>query len=282
MKKFSVIIPFYNGLETIEELVSRIIAVGIVAGFKFDIIIVDDSGSAESNLKLQEVFKGYELVSVIPLSRNFGQHVATFIGILKASNNPVITMDEDLKFAPEDVPKLVNVLNDNDMVYGVVARKAGAETFRDLVLGVIKPMLSNRYPAKTSSFRIISKDIVLGIKNVLPRYIQIEGMLIQKSRRYDYVNVENGTDSNRKSSYNVFSLYLMISGLLTHYTLVPWLVISVVVLAISPYAVCNFQPFELALISGLSTLALFNIYGEVKNIVLNYDTKKELARLGLN
>lgn len=282
MKKFSVIIPFYNGFETIEELVSRVIAVGIVAGFKFDIIIVDDSGSVEINVKLQKIFEGYELVSVLPLSRNFGQHVATFIGILKASDNPVITMDEDLKFVPEEIPQLINLSENNDVVYGVAGREGRAEIFRELVLGVIKPMISNRYPAKTSSFRFISSAMVTKIKNVLPRYVQIEGMLIQKSRRYDYVNVENGTDSNRKSSYNVFSLYLMISGLLTHYTLVPWLVISVVILAISPYAVCNFQPFELALISALSTLAVFNIYGEVKNIVLNHDTKKELARLGLN
>jgi glycosyltransferase involved in cell wall biosynthesis len=241
-------------------------------------MIVDDSGKPHMVDNLDGMFDSNENVEVIHLSQNLGQHVATFIGILKSDTGDVVTIDEDLKFSPEALSLLFKAKEQNDVVYGFTPRGGSSEIFREFVLGIAKPMLSNQYPIRTSSFRLISTEMVRGLQQLRPRYIQMEGMLIQNAKRFGYVDVEDGTDDERRGGYNPLSLYLMVSGLFTHYTLIPWIGISVIILGLLPFA----GPVELWQLAGLGLLSIFatiNIYGEVKNMLLNRAVKRELKGL---
>lgn len=277
--EISVVIPFYNGLGTVGELVSRVTSVCVSHELPFQIIIVDDSGKPSLSSDLQRIFKKHEYVSVFSLHKNIGQHAATFIGILHCGKTSVVTMDEDLKFIPEDIPVLLQMLGDNDLVYGLVPRNGTVGMFREFVLGVLKPMISTRYPKRTSSFRLISSKTVEELKRLRPRYIQMEAMLIQNCKHFEYCEVEDQHGKSRESGYSSLSLYLMISGMLSHYTWVPWIGISIIIPALTS-AIVDAEMWKVALMSVLSLMSVINIYGEIKNVIRNRATKKELKRLG--
>lgn len=277
----TVIIPFYNGFDFMIELVEKTLICLHENQRKVKVIIVNDSGSQSSADTLEAMFENHDEVELIHLSQNFGQHVATFIGLLNVDEGDVLTIDEDLKYSPEDIPLLLEKQEENDVVYGFIPRNGLAEVPRDFILGVIKPMLSNRYPSNTSSFRLISSDFVAGLKQLRPNHIQLEGMIIPNAKRYGIVEVKDGSSHGRKGGYSLLSLYLMLSGLITHYTLIPWIGMSVIILALIPLSV-NQKMWQFGLMCLLGLFAIVNIYGEIKNISRKRGAKKEFKRLGID
>jgi undecaprenyl-phosphate 4-deoxy-4-formamido-L-arabinose transferase len=276
----TIVIPFFNGLDTIKNLVERISLTCTENRLAAHVMIVDDSGKPHIFDNLDGMFDSNENVEIIHLSQNLGQHVATFIGILKSDTGDVVTIDEDLKFSPEALSLLYKAKEQNDVVYGYVPRKGIKEVPRDFILGVIKPMLSNRYPSNTSSFRLISADFVDGLKKLRPSYVQMEGLIIQNAKRYGFVELVDGSVNGRDGSYSFVSLYLMLSGLVTHYTLVPWVGMSLIILILLPFSLDR-EIWQFGLLSVLGLLALLNVYGEIKNFILKVATRKEFKRLGI-
>lgn len=276
----TVVIPFFNGLNTIKELVERIFASGGDNQLDIHVIIVNDSGKPAWDKSLEGLFETNENVEIIHLSQNLGQHVATFIGILKSSAGDVVTIDEDLKFSPKDIPLLLREKEQNDVVYGYVPRNGIKEVPRDFILGIIKPMLSNRYPSNTSSFRLISSDLAEGLKRLRPSYVQIEGLIIQNAKRYGLVEIKEGYEDGRAGGYSILSLYLMLSGLVTHYTLVPWVGMSLIILILLPFSLER-EIWQVTLLAMLGIFALVNVYGEMKNLLRKRATRREYDRLGI-
>ena len=64
--------------------------------------------------------------SVVRLSRNFGQHPAVFAGFEVSRGDVVVTLDSDLQYPPEEIPRLIEQLSPPE--YPVVSgfRASGA------------------------------------------------------------------------------------------------------------------------------------------------------------
>ncbi len=62
------------------------------------------------------------------LRRNYGQHNAVLAGVAAAHYGVVVTMDDDLQHLPEQLPTLLEPLEDPhvDLVYGVARRRSTA------------------------------------------------------------------------------------------------------------------------------------------------------------
>lgn len=113
----SIVVPVYGGERTIEALVTRTGAALEASGWSWEVILVCDrprDGSWEVARRLAASSPG---VSAVRLRRNFGQHPATLLGIRRAVGRTIVTMDEDLQHAPEDVPTLVR----ESLAHGAIA-----------------------------------------------------------------------------------------------------------------------------------------------------------------
>jgi hypothetical protein len=108
----------------------------------------------------------------------------------------------------------------------------------------------------------------------------MEGLIIQNAKRYGLVELVDGSVNGRDGSYSFVSLYLMLSGLVTHYTLVPWVGMSLIILILLPFSLDR-EIWQFGLLSVLGLLALLNVYGEIKNFILKVATRKEFKRLGI-
>lgn len=114
----SVVIPLYNEEENVQELHSSLREVLETIGSEYEIIFVDD-GSTDSTLALlQEIQSRDSSVIVLSLRRNFGQTAAFAAGFDYARGDVIVTMDGDLQNDPNDIPKLLALMKDNDLVSG--------------------------------------------------------------------------------------------------------------------------------------------------------------------
>ncbi|MBI5632987.1 MAG: glycosyltransferase family 2 protein [Nitrospirae bacterium] len=114
----SVVIPLYNEEENVQELYSRLKGVLDTLGTDYELLFVDD-GSSDNTLKfLQEIQAGDSNVVVLSLRRNFGQTAAFAAGFDYSRGDVIITMDGDLQNDPNDIPKFIELMKDNDLVSG--------------------------------------------------------------------------------------------------------------------------------------------------------------------
>ena len=121
----SVIIPCYNEINTIEEVINKVKSTSIKSK---QIIIIDDfstDGTREFLNSLKD-----ESIKVVLQNRNQGKGAAIAKGINFASGDISIIQDADLEYDPNEYEKLIKpiLLNKADVVFG--SRFKGAEPHR--------------------------------------------------------------------------------------------------------------------------------------------------------
>ncbi len=116
----SIVIPVFNEEETLPFLYEAIWKAMGNYPKSWELILVDD-GSRDGSFKVLEKLASNDPVHirVIGLRRNFGQTAAIAAGIDFASGEIVVLMDADLQNDPEDIPLLVEKIDEGyDVVSG--------------------------------------------------------------------------------------------------------------------------------------------------------------------
>ena len=116
--KISVVIPVFNELESLPDLVEELKL--NLNNFKdWEVIFVDDGSSDGSSLWLEELSKSDKHFKLIQFYRNYGKSAALNEGFKAARGDYVITMDADLQDDPAEIKNLVLKLDDGwDLVSG--------------------------------------------------------------------------------------------------------------------------------------------------------------------
>ncbi len=113
----SVIIPCYNEVDTIEEILRRVLAVGIAK----EIIIVDDGSTDGSRDVLQRIeAEGLPNVRIVYHERNQGKGAALVTGFSRASSDVFVIQDADFEYDPREYPILMKPIQEGiaKVVYG--------------------------------------------------------------------------------------------------------------------------------------------------------------------
>ena len=123
MKKISLVIPMYNEeamisllLDTIEEKVVKTLK----GKYEVELVAIND-GSKDKTLELlKEQLAKRDFLTIVDLSRNFGQEGAVRAGLLTATGDAVIPMDADLQDPPEIIPEMIKMWEDGYQVVNAV------------------------------------------------------------------------------------------------------------------------------------------------------------------
>jgi glycosyltransferase involved in cell wall biosynthesis len=113
--KLSVIIPIYNEVESIREIVKRVQETKLA----WEIVLVDD-GSIDGTRDLLKEMDGKDNVRVVLHEKNQGKGAAVRTGFDAAKGDILLIQDADLEYDPRDYPTLVKPLEEGiaDVVYG--------------------------------------------------------------------------------------------------------------------------------------------------------------------
>lgn len=114
--KLSVIIPCYNEIDSLEQLLSKVKEAPVQDK---EIILVDD-GSNDGTTDLIKNRLAGEIDKVIYHEKNMGKGAAIRSGVAGVSGDMVLIQDADLEYDPMEYPRLIGPITDGqaDVVYG--------------------------------------------------------------------------------------------------------------------------------------------------------------------
>lgn len=116
----SVVVPVHNEAGSIEELSERIIAAMRQEDREFEVILVDDGSNDGSTDQIRELSARHGEIRGVILEGNFGQSAAMRAGIERARGDLLVTLDADLQNPPEEIPRLIRLIDPGvDIVAGV-------------------------------------------------------------------------------------------------------------------------------------------------------------------
>ena len=173
LMKVSVVVPVYNEVKTIQELLGRIRAVP----FETEIILVDDySTDGTRDVLAREAEKPD--TRVLLHSHNQGKGAAVRTGLAAITGDVVIIQDADLEYDPEDYPLLLRPFENgrSQVVYG--SRFLGehkAMYFWHMVGNKFLTLLTNVLYDTTltdmeTGYKVFSADIARQVKLTSPRW----------------------------------------------------------------------------------------------------------------
>ncbi len=117
MPTLSVITPIYNEAEGIAMLFDKIRKA--LSSYSYEIIAVNDGSQDNSWEELKKEATRDKNTKVINLKRNYGQTAALNAGIQYSTGDIIILIDSDLENDPEDIPLLLNKMQEGyDVVSG--------------------------------------------------------------------------------------------------------------------------------------------------------------------
>lgn len=115
--ELSIVIPIHNEEQNVAPLLEELGNALPIAGTEF--VFVDD-GSTDGTLeRLREAARRDGRIRIAHFRRNLGQTAAMAAGFQLARGQAVVTLDGDLQNDPADVPALVALLGEWDVVCGV-------------------------------------------------------------------------------------------------------------------------------------------------------------------
>lgn len=119
--KLSVLMPVFNEVATIQEILRRIEAVALPEAITAKEILAIDDASTDGTLELlRHLARQSPTVQVLQHQQNLGKGAALRTGLRHASGDIVLFQDADLEYDPQEYPQLLTPIlkGKADVVYG--------------------------------------------------------------------------------------------------------------------------------------------------------------------
>ena len=157
--ELSIIIPLLNEEESIRPLFKWILKALQGKVSSLEVIFIDDGSTDGSWEIIQTLAKEHNEVKAISFTKNYGKSQALNAGFKAAKKKYVATLDCDLQDSPEELPKMVQNLRDNnlDLISGWKKKRFDSLLFKNL-----PSKLFNWAARKVSSIKL--HDFNCGIK----------------------------------------------------------------------------------------------------------------------
>ena len=204
MPQISIIIPFLNEEESLQELYSWIMDVVQKNNYSYELIFVDDGSTDKSWNIVEELHKKDSNVHAIKFRRNYGKSAALNMGFEHATGDVVITMDADLQDSPDEIPELYRMItqDDFDLVSGWKQKRYDPITKTiptKIYNGVTRWLTGIKLHDMNCGLKAYKKDVVKSIEvyGEMHRYIPVlaswagfkkigEKVVAHQARKYGY------------------------------------------------------------------------------------------------
>jgi undecaprenyl-phosphate 4-deoxy-4-formamido-L-arabinose transferase len=228
----SVVIPVYNEEPNLPELVTRCLRACADMGNPFEIILVDDGSADDSARLITEAADGNpgRIVGVL-LNRNYGQHAAIMAGFSGVNGDIVVTLDADLQNPPEEIPRLVQKMEEGFDVVGTVRSPRQDPLFRRIASNLINRVVQRSTGVLMHDYgcmlRAYRRPIVEAMLACHERSTFIPVLANSFAHRTTEMEVHHETRAGGTSKYGLWKLINLQFDLLTSMTTLPLRLLSV-------------------------------------------------------
>ncbi|MFN3918441.1 MAG: glycosyltransferase family 2 protein [Flavobacteriales bacterium] len=229
--KYSIVVPVFNAEKCLDELVERVVKTVNSITSEYEIILVDDYSEDNSWEIIKKHKKKFpEIIKGIRLSKNFGQHNATFCGIKHASGEFIITLDDDLEYDPEDIKQLIDAQKNSEaqLVYGESTKKKNSwiRTFFTLLYKLFSRSIHGKNKGRGSSFRLMKSSLAKSLLNNIGSFSFIDEFCQWHTNNIAFVSITSYDSKRGKSRYSLFKLSLITSEVILFSSVFPLRIIT--------------------------------------------------------
>jgi undecaprenyl-phosphate 4-deoxy-4-formamido-L-arabinose transferase len=222
----------YNGSATIRELADRLLAVFRQQPRDCEIIMVNDGSQDNSWEVICTLVAAHPQISGLRMMRNFGQHNALLAGIRQARGDIIVTMDDDLQNPPEEIPKMLERLEQGHAVVYGIPTEAKHGMFRDFsswaAKFALRVGLGFKHASRTSAFRAFRTPLREAFADFGAKYVSIDVLLTWATTDFDAVVVAHNERVKGKSGYTLRKLLSHTINMVTSFSPLPLRIASFV------------------------------------------------------
>lgn len=221
----SIVIPVYNGAGSIRELVAALETLTVPGGH--EIVLVNDCSPDDSLAICRDLVARAKLpMTLVDLSRNFGEHNAVMAGLRHARGAHIITMDDDLQNPPSEVLRLLGYAQSSgtEVVYTFYAQKEHA-SWRNLgsrfTNRVADLLLDKPKGLYLSSFRCISAFVAREITRYEGPFPYVDGLILQVTQSIGSLEVQHLPRAHGGSNYTFRRLVRLWLNMFVNFSVMP-------------------------------------------------------------
>jgi glycosyltransferase involved in cell wall biosynthesis len=221
----SIVIPVYNGADSVGELVEALSALDIPGGH--EIVMVNDGSPDDSLAVCRKLVGAAKLpITLVDHARNYGEHNAVMTGLRHTRGAHVINMDDDLQNPPEEVARLLAYAQETgaDVVYTYYDEKQHARWRNlgsDFTNWVASFVLDKPKGLYLSSFRCMSAFVVREITRYEGPFPYLDGLILQVTRRIERLQVRHLPRAVGRSNYTLRRLLRLWMSMFVNFSVMP-------------------------------------------------------------
>jgi undecaprenyl-phosphate 4-deoxy-4-formamido-L-arabinose transferase len=222
----SVVIPVYNEELNLPTLFKRLYPVLDGLGRRYEVIFTND-GSHDRSFELLKAQHDArpDVTRVIDFNANYGQHMAIMAAFERVRGEIIITLDADLQNPPEEIPKLLVLIDlGHDYVGGYRLRRHDSffRTYASKMVNFVRKRTTNiEMTDQGCMLRAYSRDIVRAVAASHEVSTYIPALAYTYAHSPTEVEVEHEERMAGKSKYSLYKLIRLNFDLITGFSLVP-------------------------------------------------------------
>src|SRR5271155_4986055 len=267
--KLSVVIPVYNEEAVLPTLFSRLYPVLDALELSYEIVFVNDGSKDRSAALLRQQFSlRPRETRVVLFHTNFGQHSAVMAGLAYARGNYVVTLDADLQNPPEEIGKLVDMLDQGYDYVGTIRQQRQDRLWRRTLSKGVNKLREWITPVRITDQGCMMRGYSRYVVEALNQTREVNTFIPALASLYAMNPIEVPiTHEERhagKSKYSLYSLIRLNFDLITGFSVVPLQLFSMIGMAVSVLsALLVVYLFVRRLIVGPEAEGLFTLFGVV-------------------
>ncbi len=229
----SVVIPVFNEEQNLLELIRRCLNVCKSLDRNFEIILIDDGSSDNSaGIIADEAGKNSGRIVGVFLNRNYGQHSAIMAGFAEAKGDIIVTLDADLQNPPEEIPRLIEKINEGFEVVGTVRVPRCDTLFRRIASYIVNKVAQKSTGVRMNDYgcmlRAYRRHIVKAMLSCKERSTFIPVLANSFAHKTTEIEVQHAERQAGDSKYSLWKLINLQFDLLTSMTTFPLRLLSVI------------------------------------------------------
>jgi undecaprenyl-phosphate 4-deoxy-4-formamido-L-arabinose transferase len=222
----SIVIPLYRDEDALVPIFERCGAVLDTIEGGGELVLVDDGGLDRTTRRASELARSFRHpTTVVRLARNFGQHPAVFAGLAHATGDRVVTLDSDLQYPPEEIPKLLADLSDEFPVVSGYRENRKDPLRRRIVTAGLTRWLNSRTGANLkdfgSMFRAYNRETVDLMLTLTERHRYVPGVVAWLGIPIKEIPIAHEARGEQGSRYRLTSLMELMLDMVTGYSVFP-------------------------------------------------------------
>jgi len=228
--EISLVIPVYNEVAILPELVSRLHTVCSGLGKSYEIIFVDDGSDDGSFETLKELKRQDPNLRLLKFTRNFGQQAAVLAGFRLCRGGIVVQLDSDLQHPPEEIPKLLTAFTGEVDLVTTIPEQRRDGYLRILgsryLHGFGQLLFGRAFKLNLSSFRAMRRSVIEKVEACRDRSRYMAVLMSWMGVPSVEIQVEHSIRQKGRTKYSVLNLVQLTWDLITGYSNFPLRVVT--------------------------------------------------------